>query len=125
MSPARAETFLVKNGLSPEKARGFVDSFEGPITARLVRPGEDFVRHFDEPFSTGNFLGKTRFASPGEAVDALALRGFPHRATSVQPLTSTGRTIVLEGNIKGGGTGVGQTVIYDQNAFFFGPGVRY
>lgn len=125
VSPARAKAFLVKNGFSPEKARGFIESFEGPITARIVRPGEDFVRYFDEPFSTGNFLGKTRFSSPSEAVDALALRGFPNKATSVQPVTSTGRTIVLEGGIRGGQTGVRQTVIHNQNAFFFGPGVRY
>ena len=125
VSPARAEAYLIKNGMSLVKARAFIDSFDGPITARIVRPGEDFVRYFDEPFSTGSFLGKTRFSSSNEAIDALALEGFPNLATSVQRVTSTGRTIVFEGGIKGGGPGVIQTVIPNQNAFFFGPGVGY
>lgn len=125
VSPARAEAFLVKNGFDAADAKSFIGSFDGPITARIVRPGEDFLRYTGNPNSTGSFLTKTRFGSPGSAVDGLYLGPYGNPATYVQTVTSSGRSIVLEGAIKNGGAGVGQTVIHNRGEFTFGPGVGF
>lgn len=122
VSPARAESFLVKNGFSPADAKDFIGSFDGPITARIVRPGEDFLRYTGNPTSTGSFLTKSRFSNPASAVDGLYLSPYGNPATYVQTVTSSGRSIVLEGAIKNGGSGVGQTVIHNRGAFTFGVG---
>ena len=58
-----AQAFLVKNGMSVDRAKDFVASFYGPITARVVSPGENFVRYTDVANSQGSFLTKTIFPS--------------------------------------------------------------
>jgi hypothetical protein len=125
ISGERAEAFLVKNGFSADRAKDFVASFNGPITARLVRPGEDFFRYTDAPESTGSFLTKTQFANPPAAVDGLYLGPYGNNATFVQSVGSTGRSIVLEGNIANGGVGIRQSVVVNRDTFQFGTGVRY
>ena len=124
VTPERAQEFLTKNRLSPERAAGFVESFDGPITARLVRPGEEFGRFTGNPESRGSFLTKSTFGSPSEAVDALNLKPFGNPATYRQPVLSSGRSIVLEGVIKDGALlGTRQTLIINRDAFEFGIGV--
>lgn len=125
VSAERAETFLVKHGVRPETAKSYVAELDGPITARLVRPNEDFLRYFDAPKEQGSFLTKTAFDSPSSAITGLNLAPFGNNASLVQPVTSTGRTILLEAGIKNGGNGVRQFLIYDRSVFKFGTGVSY
>lgn len=122
----RAQEFLIKNHFSPESASGFVGSFDGPITARLVRPGENFGRFTGKPHGSGSFLTKSIFSNPAEAVGALRLGPYGNPATYRQPVVSSGRSIVLEGVIKDGvPPGTRQTLIIDQDAFKFGAGVSF
>jgi len=125
ISAERAESFLTKSGVSAARAKDFVESFDGPITARLVRSGEDFSRYTDVPQSTGSFLTKTQFANPAAAVDGLYLGPYGNGATLVQSVSSTGRSIVLEGGVANGGAGIRQTLVVNRGAFQFGTGVRY
>ncbi|MGJ3628984.1 hypothetical protein AB5I41_22855 [Sphingomonas sp. MMS24-JH45] len=55
VSAERADVFLVKNGFTSARAQEFIGSFDGPITARIVRPGEDFLRYTDYAGSSGSF----------------------------------------------------------------------
>lgn len=125
VSSDRAEAFLIKHGVKPESAASYIAELDGPITARIVRPGEDFLRYFDAPKDQGSFLTKTVFDSPESAARGLNLEPFGNRAAFVQPVTSTGRTILLEAGIKDGGAGVRQYLIYDRSVFQFGNGVTY
>jgi hypothetical protein len=43
----------------------------------------------------------------------------------MQPVTASGRNIVIEGGIKNGGAGVRQTLIIDRDVFKFGEGKGY
>ncbi len=122
VSPTRVEAFLVKNGFTRPDAKSFVGSFEGPITARIVRSSEDFLRYTGSPTSTGSFLTKTRFADPTSAIEGLHLSPYGNPAAYVQKVTSSGRSIVFEGAIKNGGIGISQTVIHNRGAFKFGIG---
>ncbi|MEI7038076.1 hypothetical protein [Fulvimonas yonginensis] len=108
-----------------ELAADFTASFDGPITARLVRPGEDFLRYTDVADSKGSFLTKTQFANPADAVEGLYLGPYGNGATLMQPVTSTGRSIVLEGGVANGAPGVQQTVIVNRGAFQIGSGTGY
>lgn len=125
VSAERAEEFLLKNGIGAERARNFLGSFDGPITARIVEPGETFLRYTDVASSRGSFLTTTQFASPSEAVEGLYLGPYGNNASLVQPITASGRSIVLEGGIQNGGVGVRQTLIIDRGAFQFGEGRGY
>ena len=99
-----------------------MDSFDGPITARLVESDEGFGRYTGNPTSKGSFLTKSTFSTPSEAVDALNLGPFGNPATFRQPVTSSGRSIVLEGGIRGGQPGVRQTLIINRGRFEIGTG---
>ena len=125
ISADRAKEFMIKNGMSADRAADFASSFDGPITARLVRPGEDFHRYTDTANSTGSFLTKTQFTNPAAAVDGLYLGPYGNTASLAQPVTSVGRSIVLEGGIANGGAGIQQSLVINRNAFQFGTGVRY
>ena len=126
ISAERAEAFLLKNDFSAARAKDFVDSFEGPITARLARSSEDWLRYTDVADSNGRFLTKTQFSTPSEAVrDLYLLPEFNNRATLVQGVSSTGRSIVLEGAVKNGGAGIKQTLVVDLEKFYFGTGKEY
>jgi hypothetical protein len=124
ISTENAQQVLMSNGLSAEKAQSYAASFDGPIKARIVRPGETFLRYTDSPTSGGSFLTQTQFANPAAAVDGLYLGPFGNGATYVQTVTATEKTLVLEGAIANGGNGVGQVVV-NPKAFQFGTGVRY
>ena len=126
VSAERAEAFLLKNDFPAVRAKDFVNSFEGPITARLVRSGEDWLRYTDVADSKGSFLTKTQFYTPDEAVRGLyLLPEFNNRATLVQGVSSSGRSIVLEGAVKNGGPGIRQTLIIDRDKFYIGTGSGY
>ena len=56
VSRAEAERMLVQSGLSPDYAKAYVRSFDGPITAREVTEGERFLRYHDVVDSKGSFL---------------------------------------------------------------------
>lgn len=125
ISNSRAESFLLKQGMSADRAADFVASFDGPITARMARSGEDFLRYTDVADSKGSFLTKTAFANPASAVDGLYLGPYGDSASLMQPVTSVSRSIVLEGAVAKGGAGIMQTLIVNRNAFHIGTGVRY
>jgi hypothetical protein len=125
ISAERAEAYLIKSGVPAARAKDFVESFDGPISARLVRSGEDFFRYTDVPQSTGSFLTKTQFANPTSAVEGLYLGPYGNSATFVQSVGSTGRSIVLEGGVANGGAGVKQTLVVNRGVFQYGTGVRY
>jgi hypothetical protein len=108
--------------MTEDRAADFVASFDGPITVRLVRPGENFLRYTDVADSKGSFLTTTQFANPSEEVDGLYLGPYGNGATLVQPVTSVGRSIVLEGGVANGGAGIQQTLIVNRNAFEIGLG---
>jgi hypothetical protein len=123
ISAERAETFLVKQGVDADLAKSYVKSFDGSITARLVRPGEDFLRYTDRSGSTGNFLTKTQFPDSSTAVESLYLKPFNNNATYVQVVTSNGRTIVLEGRVANGAAQ--QTLAPNKTLFNYGTGKTY
>ncbi|MGY1490797.1 hypothetical protein ACW4YW_15430, partial [Methylobacillus pratensis] len=126
ISSERAEAFLIKNGFSAARAKDYLDSFDGPINARLIRSGEDWSRYTDVANSKGNFLTKAQFSTPDEAVKGLyLLPEFNNNATLVQRVSSTSRSIVLEGAVKNGGNGIKQTLIIDLDKFYFGTGKGY
>ena len=120
-----AQAFLVKNGMSVGLATDFIASFDGPITARIVSPGENFVRYTDVADSQGNFLTKTIFPDPTTAVNDLYLGPYGNNASLMQPVTATGRSIILEGGIANGAPGVQQSLIVNRGAFQFGTGLGY
>jgi len=99
--------------------------FGNPIQARETRVGERFLRYTSDPSDKGSFLTRTRFDNPAQARDALALHGFPNRATHVQEVTVVHPSLVLEGGIADGGDGIVQTVLTDSDAFEFSKGVPY
>ena len=120
-----AQAFLVKNGMSVGRAMDFIASFDGPITARIVSPGENFVRYTDVADSQGSFLTKTIFPDPAAAVNGLYLGPYGNNASLMQPVTATGRSIILEGGIANGTPGVQQSLIVNRGAFQFGTGLGY
>ncbi|HEY0199051.1 MAG TPA: putative Ig domain-containing protein [Rhodanobacter sp.] len=125
ISSDRAESFLIKNGIEPDFAKSYIAEMDGDITARLVRPNEDFLRYFDAPKDQGSFLTKTVFDSPSSAVDGLNLGPYGNKADLVQTVTSKGRTIILEAGVKNGGADVRQFLIHDRSVFEFSPGRNY
>jgi hypothetical protein len=126
ISAERAEGYLIENGFSPARAKDYVASFDGPITARIARPGEAGYRYTDIADSQGNFLTQSEFATPPDAVSGLYLRPeYQNNATLRQTVTATGRSIVLEGAVRNGGPGVQQTVVINRNTFNYGTGVGY
>jgi YD repeat-containing protein len=128
VAPETVERYLIERlKWSPTRAQGYVESFEGPITARITRPGEQNLRYFDGPDGSGNFLTRSEFASPVDARRGLNLDPLftPNTATSLQTVTTIGRSVVFEGAVRGGSLGVQQTVIGDKAKFLFGPGYRY
>ena len=128
VAPETVERYLIERAnWSPVRARGYVDSFEGSISARISRPGEQNLRYFDGAEGSGNFLTRSEFFSPVDARKALNLDPAltPNLARSRQVVTTTERNIVFEGLVREGGLGIRQTVITDKNKFQFGPGYRY
>jgi hypothetical protein len=126
VSRAEAEGMLVESGLSQAKAKDFVASFEGPITARTVAPGEQFLRYSDLPDSKGSFLTKQTFSSPADAVGSLYLGPYGNEAKLAQPVLATKASTVLEGAVAHGvPPGTIQTLIVDRTGFTFGTGVPY
>ncbi|MHB8477390.1 MAG: hypothetical protein ACYC9Z_18280 [Casimicrobiaceae bacterium] len=126
ISHADAEGMLVEQGLSPARAKDFVNSFEGPITARPVKPHEKFFRYTDVADSKGGFLTKEAFSSPEEAASKLYLGPYGNQANLRQPVVATKTSIVLEGAVRGGEPpGTIQTLMVDRTGFSIGPGVPY
>lgn len=115
-----------KVGWSEAKAWSYINEFEGPITARISRPGEINLRYFNGPEGNGNFLTKSEFFSPVDAYRGLNLElSRSNFALSRQEVTTMERSIVFEGGIKDGGSGVRQILIPDKSNFQFGTGFRY
>ncbi len=127
ISAERANQILVNRlGLSVESADSYVASFEGPVTARIAEPGNQWPRYTGNPSSEGSFLADELFGNPEQAMDALNIRLYGNPATFRQTVTATGRSIVLEGAIKGSiPPGVRQTVITDRSKFEFSIGEKY
>jgi hypothetical protein len=128
ISPETAKDYLVDRlGWSQSRAQGYVDSFEGPIMARISRPGEGYLRYFDGESGTGNFITRSEFYSPVDARLGLNLDSefTANIATASQTVNSTQRSIVFEGQVRDGREGVNQTLILDRTKFIFGPGYRY
>ena len=125
VSKAEAQELLVSKGFNSLRAESFVESFEGPISARETQVGERFLRYTDNPTGKGSFLTTTKFDTPTDAVKGLALEDYGNQATYVQEVTVRQQSLVLEGRIAGGGKGIGQTVITDPAAFEFGPAHPY
>ncbi|WP_088281956.1 DUF6861 domain-containing protein [Ideonella sp. A 288] len=126
LSRAEAEAVLVKNGLSPARAKDYVASFDGPITLREIDKGETFLRYADDPSSKGSFLTNKAFGSPKEAAEALYLGPYGNQASLVQQVTATKATTVLEGAIANGvPPGTVQTLMVDRTAFSIGTGVPF
>ena len=125
VSQARAEAFLIKNGISAEKAADYISSFDGPITARIMRQGEVSLRYTGNPNSTGNFLTKTLFDSPASAIDGLYLAPYGNSANYLQSVTALRSNIVFEGAVKNGAPQVDQILIHTQGAFKFNTGQGY
>lgn len=82
-------------------------------------------RYIDAAVSRGSFVTSSQFATPSEAVNGLYLGPYGNNASLVQPVTASGRSIVIEGGIKNGGIGVRQSLIIDRKAFQFGEGRGY
>jgi len=108
-----------------DRAKSFVNSFEGDITARIMRPGESRLRYLDSDHGQGSFLTSTAFASSVDASKGLYLSPYLNTALTRQVVTAQQRSIVFEGLVRDGGRNVMQTVITDQSKFVFGPGYRY
>lgn len=128
VAPETVQRHLVERlGWSPTRAQGYVDSFEGPITARISRPGEQYLRYLDSPEGTGSFLTRSEFFSPVDARRGLNLDPSLTRniATTRQTVTTQRSSIVFEGGVRGGTPGTQQTVITDRTRFLFDPAYRY
>jgi hypothetical protein len=125
ISYERAEKYLVSKGFDISRAKSFIESFEGSITARIVEPGEQSFRYTGKGGSKGSFLVKSIFGSSEEAVSSLNLAPYGNMAELRQTVTATKRSIVLEGGIKGGASGTRQTLIIDREAFGFDFGERF
>jgi RHS repeat-associated protein len=118
--------FVNRLGLTAEGADSFVASFEGPVIARIAQPGEQWPRYTGNAASKGHFLANSHFGTAEEAMNALNIRLFGNPATYRQTVTATGRSIVLEGSIRGSNPpGIKQTVILDQGKFHFSTGEKY
>ena len=116
-----------RSGYSEARAKDFVSSFEGPITASISRPGSGYLRYLDSPEGSGSFLTRNEFFSPVDARKGLNLDPAFTRnlATTRQTVTSTERSIIFEGNVRGGSPGVQQILAPNKATFEFGPGYRY
>ncbi len=125
VSLAAAQQFLVQSGVPDSLAVSFLASFTGPISARIVLPGESFYRYTATPTSRGSFLTKSLFSSPGEAITALALGVTGNAGTFRQTVTALQCTIVLEGAIAGGGPGEIQTLAPNRDAFAYSLGLPF
>ncbi len=125
LSPERAHGLLTKYGRSADQATDYINSFDGPITARIVAPGESFLRYTDVANSKGSFLTNVRFSNSASAVDGLYLGPYGNGASLLQPVSASGRSIILEGRIANGGRGVTQSLIIDRGAFTFGTGAGF
>ena len=95
------------------------------LDVQISRTTSDFLRYTDAAKSTGSFVTKTPFANPAAAIDGLYLGPYGNGASLMQLVTSTARSIVLEGGVANGGAGVRQSVIVNRGAFQFGTGVGY
>ena len=117
------ELLIRKVGLTFEESNSFVASFDGPVTASIAEPGEQWLRYTGTAGSKGSFLTKVKFGNAAEAVDALNLRPWGNPANLRQTVTATGRSIILEGRIKGSiPPDVKQTVIVERGKFEFSTG---
>lgn len=123
VSAQRAEQLLVKYGYTADQAKKYVASFSGPIRARIASPGESFLRYTDGVGSKGHFLTKSEFKTPAEAVKNLYLEPFGNRASLMQRVTASRRSIILEGEVANGSAK--QSVIVNQKAFQFEKGMNY
>jgi RHS repeat-associated protein len=127
ISEVRANEFIMKKvGLTLDESSSFVASFDGPVSATIAEPGEQWLRYTGATGSKGSFLTRESFGNPQEAVDSLNLRPWGNPASLRQTVTATGRSIILEGRIKGGvPPGVKQTLIVDREKFQFTVGEPY
>ncbi|MDI1261221.1 DUF6861 domain-containing protein [Aquabacterium sp.] len=126
VSSAEAEQMLIEHGLSPGRAKDYVASFEGQITAREVKVGEKFLRYTDIPDSKGSFLTTKIFGSPQQAARGLYLEPYGNNASLVQEVFATKTSTVLEGAIANGvPPGTTQTLIMDRTGFLIGGGVLH
>jgi hypothetical protein len=128
ISRKRAIEYLKKTGWKSSQARRHISSFKGPITARIIRPGERYLRYGDKPKGSragGRFLTKSRFQKPRDAVNALHLRPYGNRALRRQEVVATKLTIVLEGGINKGGPSARQQLLPKRSAWRFGRNKEY
>ena len=126
VSRAEAERMLVESGLGPQRAKDFVESFEGPITVREIAKGESFLRYTDVADSKGSFLTNQSFSSPGAAIDALYLKPYGNQAQLAQNVIAIQPTTVLQGSVAHGvPPGTVQTLMLDRTAFSIGKGVPF
>jgi hypothetical protein len=125
LSPAEAESFLVRSGFDPARAADFISSFpaEGPVQLRYVPADGSFLRYTDFPNRAGSFATDVLYSSADEAVNALNLRPYDNHANFLQTVIARGPTLVLEGGIRGGEEGAVQYLIIDQSSFRYGEGV--
>lgn len=126
ITKSQAQKYLKSEGITDDTIAGFINSFDGDITARIIEPGEAFFRYTDDAGSTGSFLTKAdHFTSTQEAVDALAIGEFSNNATLRQTVVANKRTIVLEGKIKGSSQNLNQSVLVELENFIFLEGENY
>jgi hypothetical protein len=125
ISNRTAGTFLRFKGVPADDIASHIGSFEGQMSVRLVSKGEQWLRYTDEAEKAGRYLTKTRFANSSSAVEGLFLKPYGNNATLVQDVVSIRRSIVLEGGVANGGSGISQTFITNRQAFSFGLGYPY
>ena len=108
-----------------DRARSFVGSFEGDITARKTRPGVQRMRYLDSDSGRGSCLTSTDFYSPVDAYHGLYLAPWKRLGLTRQVVVNRERALVFEGLVKDGRPGASQTLITDLDRFDFGSPYRY
>ncbi len=95
------------------------------IILKGVEKGQVFLRYSNTATDKGSFLTTTRFSSPSAAVEGLYLAPYGNTAQYVQKVTTTQRTMVLQGGVANGGAGVNQTLMINREAFKIFKGTTY
>ncbi|MBP9865087.1 MAG: hypothetical protein KBC91_01645 [Candidatus Omnitrophica bacterium] len=124
ISSNNAIRLLVSRGLSMDRAKEFVSSFEGPLSIRRASPTEIFTRYSNFEKSQGSFLTKSYFYNTRDAVNELVLQPYGNKATFMQLVQSPKTPLIIEGQIRGSSTAQRQYLI-NQNDFLFSRGKRY
>ncbi|NNN21349.1 MAG: hypothetical protein HKL80_05020 [Acidimicrobiales bacterium] len=120
LSAEEVTSILEDTGLNPE----FASSFEGAITQRMSSGWRAVLLLQQLSRRRGKFPHHHGVLCPKEAVKSLELPS-GNNAAYRQVVTAIAPTTVLEGGIAGGGEGITQTLVLDQNAFYFGTGAPY